>query len=62
MYDDIEKNAVEPVEMAKLIKKSIEARRPRARYVGGSMAGMMLFFRKILSDKLFDRLIMSQMG
>ncbi|OIN56746.1 oxidoreductase [Arsenicibacter rosenii] len=61
MYDDIEKNAVEPVEIAKLIKKGIEARRPRARYVGGGMAGVMLFFRKILSDKLFDRLIISQM-
>lgn len=61
MYTEMAKNAVEPTVIAKLIKKSIEARRPKTRYIGGAMAKPMLFFRKILSDKMFDRMVMSQM-
>lgn len=50
----------EPVVIAKLIKKSIEAKRPKTRYTGGTMAKPMLFLRKILPDKLFDKMLMSQ--
>ncbi|OQP56387.1 oxidoreductase [Niastella populi] len=61
MYADIEKNAVDPVVIASLIKKGIEAKHPKVRYIGGAMAKPMLFMRKILSDKLFDKMVMSQM-
>ena len=61
MYDDMEKNSVEAVVIAKLIKKGIEATHPKTRYIGGAMAKPMLFMRKILSDKLFDKMLMSQM-
>jgi short-subunit dehydrogenase len=61
MYGEMEKNAVKPVVIAKLIKKGIEANSPKTRYVGGAMAKPMLFLRKILSDKLFDKMLMSQM-
>lgn len=61
MYGDMEKNAVDPIVIARLIKKGIEATRPKERYIGGAMAKPMLFLRKILSDKLFDRMVMSQM-
>jgi len=61
MYGDIEKNAVEPVVIARLIKKGIEAKHPKTRYIGGAMAKPMLFMRKLLSDKLFDKMVMSQM-
>jgi short-subunit dehydrogenase len=61
MYGTMEKNAAEPVVIAKLIKKSIEASNPKTRYVGGAMAKPMLFFRKMLSDKAFDKFIMMQM-
>lgn len=61
MYADMEKNAVDAVVIAKLIKKGIEAKHPKARYVGGAMAKPMLFMRKMLSDKLFDKMLMSQM-
>lgn len=61
MYGDVEKNAVEPVVIAKLIKKGIEAKHPKTRYIGGAMAKPMLFMRKILSDKMFDKMLMSQM-
>lgn len=61
MYAAIEKDAADPIVIAKLIKQGIESSHPKTRYVGASGAKMMLFFRKILSDKLFDKLIMSQM-
>lgn len=51
----------EPLVIAKLIKKGIEAKHPKTRYAGGYMASPLLLLRKILSDKLLDRLIMSQL-
>jgi short-subunit dehydrogenase len=61
MYATLGKDASEPLVIAKLIKEGIEAKNPKTRYAGAAGAKMMLFFRKILSDKQFDRLIMSQM-
>lgn len=61
MYTDMEKNSAEPIVIAKLIKKAIEAKHPKTRYIGGTMAKPMLFLRKLLSDKLFDKMVMSQM-
>lgn len=61
MYSAMTKSSVEPLVIAKLIRKGIEATNPRTRYVGGAMAKPMLFMRKLLSDKLFDRMIMSRM-
>lgn len=61
MYSTIEKDAVDPLVIAKLIKKGIEAKNPKTRYIGGSMAKPMLLMRRMLSDKLFDNLVMSQM-
>ena len=51
----------EPEVIAELILKSITARNPKARYYGGHMAGPILFLKKILSDRLFDKLMLSQM-
>jgi short-subunit dehydrogenase len=61
MYADMEKNSVEPIVIARLIKAGIEAKHPKTRYIGGTMAKPMLFLRKILSDKMFDKMVMSQM-
>lgn len=61
MYSEMSKNSVEPIVIAKLIKRGIEAKKPKARYIGGAMAKPMLFMRKLLSDKLFDKMLMSQM-
>ncbi|HEY8897925.1 MAG TPA: oxidoreductase [Niastella sp.] len=61
MYAEMEKNSVDPIVIARLIKKGIEAKSPKTRYIGGAMAKPMLFLRKILSDKMFDRMVMSQM-
>ncbi|OQP41094.1 short-chain dehydrogenase/reductase [Niastella yeongjuensis] len=54
-------NLPEPIVIAKLIKKSIEARNPKTRYAGGFGAKQILAARKIVSDKLMDKIIMSQM-
>ena len=54
-------NVSEPIVIAKLIKKSIEAKNPKTRYAGGYLAKPMLFLRSVLSDKMFDRILMSQM-
>jgi short-subunit dehydrogenase len=59
-YDVMEKNSSEPLTIAKLIKEGIEATKPKTRYVG-AMAKPMLFLRNILSDRVFDKLLMSQM-
>lgn len=61
MYTNMEKSSVEPVEIAKLIKKGIEAKKPKARYVGGAMAKPMLLLRWLLPDNLFDKMLQTQM-
>ena len=53
-------NVPEPIVIAELIQKGIEAKSPQTRYVGGYMAKPMLLLRKILSDKMLERVIMSQ--
>jgi NAD(P)-dependent dehydrogenase (short-subunit alcohol dehydrogenase family) len=46
-----------PQVITDLIMKALRARRPRPRYHGGQMARSMLFLRRHLSDRMFDRLI-----
>ena len=60
-YGKVGQRAYDPIVIAKLIKKGIEATHPETRYAGAAGAKLMLFFRKILSDKLFDWMIMSQL-
>lgn len=47
-----------PKVISDLIVKALKARTPRTRYHAGAMAGSMLFLRRWLSDRMFDRLIM----
>jgi short-subunit dehydrogenase len=61
MYAQTAKNAADPIVIARLIEKGITATAPKTRYVGGSGARLLLFLRRILSDKQFDKMIMSQM-
>ncbi len=46
--------------IADLISKAVHASKPKTRYVAGKMAKPMLFLRKWLSDRTYDRIIMSQ--
>lgn len=59
-YTAQKEKAIEAVEIAKLITKGIESKSPKTRYLA-SNAKPFLFIRKMLSDKLFDKLVMSQM-
>ncbi|UOB17443.1 oxidoreductase [Abyssalbus ytuae] len=54
-----DKNA-EPDVIANLIVKAITTKRPKARYTGGFMAKQLLFIRKILSDRQWDKMILDQ--
>ena len=49
-----------PSVITDLVIKALRSERPRTRYHGGKMASMLLFFRRWLSDRAFDGLIMSQ--
>jgi short-subunit dehydrogenase len=49
-----------PSVIANVISKAIEAKRPRTRYVAGKMAKPLMFIRKHLSDRAFDRIMLSQ--
>lgn len=62
MYSEMAKSAVEPIVIAKLIQTGIEAKNPKTRYIGGAMAKPMLFMRKLLSDKWFDKMVMRQIA
>ena len=48
-----------PKVISDLIVKALKAKRPATRYHGGGFAGPLLFLRRRLSDRQFDRLIMA---
>ncbi|TYQ00182.1 short-subunit dehydrogenase [Tenacibaculum adriaticum] len=52
-----EKNAVNTNVIAKLVKKAVDTKKPKARYNGGYLSNTMLFLRKLLPDSVFDLLI-----
>jgi len=57
---DVEGKVPGPEVITKLIKKAIYNKQPKTRYSGGYMAGPLLFMRKILSDRMLDKMIMSR--
>jgi NAD(P)-dependent dehydrogenase (short-subunit alcohol dehydrogenase family) len=44
-----------------LLVEAIESKRPRTRYHGGATAGVTLFLKRVLPDRMFDRLMMKAM-
>ena len=50
----------DPIVIAKLIKKTIESKNPKARYAKGHLAKPILCVKKITSDKLMDKILASQ--
>ena len=43
-----------------LILKAVQTRKPKTRYAGGKLAKPLLFLRRWLPDRLFDKAVMSQ--
>ncbi len=59
MYD--KEGALSPPKViADLVSKAIRAKKPKTRYVAGKFAKPMLFMRKWLGDRAFDKIIMNQ--
>jgi NAD(P)-dependent dehydrogenase (short-subunit alcohol dehydrogenase family) len=54
---ETEDRGLEPVEVAKVIEKSIRKRNPRARYIVGSDAKRMARIQSLAGDKNFDNIL-----
>jgi short-subunit dehydrogenase len=61
MYERGDKFGSEPIVIAKVIAKAIHSKKPRTRYAAGGGAKLVLFARRILTDRAFDRLMLSVM-
>lgn len=48
--------------VADVVARAVRSRRPRSRYAVGKYARLLLTLRRLLSDRLFDRLLRSQYG
>lgn len=49
-----------PSVIASVVSKAVSAKKPKTRYVAGKFAKPMLFIRKYFGDRVFDKIIMSQ--
>jgi NAD(P)-dependent dehydrogenase (short-subunit alcohol dehydrogenase family) len=49
-----------PDVIARLVKRAIDAKKPKTRYLGGFMARPAMLMKKVLSDRMFDKVMMSQ--
>ena len=61
MFARADKAGSQPIVVAKTIVKAINAHRPDTRYATGGGAKPILFVRSILSDRMFDKLMLSLM-
>lgn len=50
-----------PSVIADVVAKALEARRPKTRYAAGRMAKLLIWARKWLGDRIFDRVVTSRM-
>lgn len=51
----------EPSVIADVVSKAVKADKPRTRYVVGKYARPMIMMRYWLGDRMFDRIVMTQM-
>lgn len=51
-----------PSVIAKAVSRAIKAKRPKTRYVAGKYAKQLLFARKYLGDRIYDKIILSRAG
>lgn len=59
VLENADNNGSHPIVVAKTILKAATVKCPKTRYATGSKAKMLLFIKSILSDKLFDRIMLS---
>ena len=51
-------NQSDPIVIAKVIEKAMNARNPKTRYAAGAYSKAGKFLRRIMTDKMFDRFIL----
>jgi len=61
MLLNADKRGDDPIVVAKTITKAVLSNSPKTRYATGGGAKLILFLRRILSDRLFDKLMLSLM-
>ncbi len=61
MLEKADEQGSQPIVVAKTILKATLSNNPKTRYSTGGGAKIILFIRKILSDKMFDKLMLSMM-
>ncbi len=61
MFERADKMGSKPIVVAKTIIKAIKAARPRTRYATGGGAKLILFVKSILSDRMFDKVMLGMM-
>jgi short-subunit dehydrogenase len=62
MFAQADKMGSKPIVVAETIARAVAAKRPRTRYATGSGAKPILFIRRILPDRLYDKLMLSIMN
>ena len=61
MLEDADKRGSKPEVVAETIAKAVEAKSPRTRYATGDRAKLALAMQRLLTDKAFDWVMLSQM-
>ncbi|HEU4472694.1 MAG TPA: oxidoreductase [Flavisolibacter sp.] len=61
MLAKADRNGSSPAVVAKTIARAVTAGKPKTRYATGGGAKLILFLRRVLSDRMFDRLMLSTM-
>ncbi|XRG80160.1 oxidoreductase [Rossellomorea sp. GAMAL-10_SWC] len=59
-FIEMSKNAPKPTSpkvISKIVLKAIESKKPKTRYVAGQFAKPMMLLRKLVSDRMFDRIL-----
>ena len=56
--NEVLSNQSDPIVIAKVINKAMNARNPKTRYAAGAYRKIGIFLRKIMTDKMFDRFIL----
>jgi short-subunit dehydrogenase len=53
-------NLSKPSVITNLIDKAVHSKKPKTRYVAGAYAKPLMFMRKYLGDRMFDKILMAQ--
>jgi len=57
MMERADRLGSQPLVIARVIVRAMDAKRPRTRYAAGGGAKMILFLHRLLSDRMFDRIM-----